>query len=333
MPWRTLEPSEEVLNQFIVNVPSTSYLQSWQWGVFQQSLGRTVRRQLWLDGSLPVAAITFIHQPLPVVGGYGYIPKGPVITPSLLGNQALWREITAWVRQYQRDHKLIFTQLEPPTEHADVATTIQHLGWHTAPGIQPAHTQVVDLRLDENALLGAMHSKTRYNIGLAQRKGVSVLWHGPEALKDFWRLVQETNQRDRITSFSSTYYAAMMQAFGNNARLAAASYDGTILAMNLLIMMGDTVTYAHGGSTSHQRALMAPQLLQWETIRWAKQNGYHYYDFRGIAPTDAPSHPWAGITRFKKGFGGTSIHQIGAFDLINRPLLYWLYRRYRRGSR
>lgn len=332
MAVRSAAPTEEQLNQFVSVQDHSVYLQSWQWGEFQKMQGKKIVRQLWHEGEQPVAALTLIHQPLPIIGGYGYVPKGPVALGNHAHDSALWQTIANWISDYQRQHGLLFTQIEPPTADHMLAKTLLGTRWRQAPGIQPRHTQLIDLTLSEEKLLGAMHHKTRYNIGLAQRKGVAIQWHNTEALDVFWELVQETNARDQITSFGKRYYSDMLGAFGEHARLATATYDGKPLAMNLVISFGDTVTYAHGGSTNELRNVMAPQLLQWETIRWAKAAGFRYYDFRGIAPNDDPAHSWAGITRFKKGFGGQSVGHIGAFDLVNKPAWYWLYRKYRRGS-
>jgi len=94
-----------------------------------------------------------------------------------------------------------------------------------------------------------------------------------------------------------------------------------------MMFFGNTVTYLHGVSGNEDRNVMAPYLLHWQIIREVKKMGYDSYDFWGIAPPQAgEDHPWAGITRFKKGFGGRAISYMGAFDLVFNPLWYGAYK-------
>jgi lipid II:glycine glycyltransferase (peptidoglycan interpeptide bridge formation enzyme) len=109
-------------------------------------------------------------------------------------------------------------------------------------------------------------------------------------------------------------------------RVLVAEGDGQPLAAMLLIRYGDTATYSHGASSDNARNLMAPHLLQWKAIEEAKADGFKLYDFRGIALSDDPTHPWAGITRFKAGFGGRVVRYAGTYDLPLRKSLYFSYR-------
>jgi lipid II:glycine glycyltransferase (peptidoglycan interpeptide bridge formation enzyme) len=116
------------------------------------------------------------------------------------------------------------------------------------------------------------------------------------------------------------------RAKGATVELAVAEHAGEGLAVHILIAFGDTVTYAHGASSSRKRELMAPHLLQWASMTRAKTQGFTHYDFFGVAPAEAPaSHPWAGITRFKEGFGGQRVSYPGAYDFVLNAPGYWLY--------
>ena len=121
------------------------------------------------------------------------------------------------------------------------------------------------------------------------------------------------------------------------AELALAEYAGEVLAAHIVISFGETATYVHGASSSKSREVMAPHLLQWKTIKRAQEKGFKKYDFFGVAPhsakasrgTDA-SHPWAGITRFKLGFGGRREDYIGAYDLVLHDGMYHIFNAARR---
>jgi lipid II:glycine glycyltransferase (peptidoglycan interpeptide bridge formation enzyme) len=74
---------------------------------------------------------------------------------------------------------------------------------------------------------------------------------------------------------------------------------------------------------------MAPYLLHWELIKEAKEKGLKFYDWWGIAASDDPKDPWAGITRFKKGFGGEMVSYPGTFDYVLKPAGYEFYKLFR----
>ena len=138
--------------------------------------------------------------------------------------------------------------------------------------------------------------------------------------------------RGQFHFHSDYYYLTMLSVLGaaDQLTLAVAEHDGDVLAVHMLIHFGDTMTYAHGASTSMKRELMAPHLLQWESIKWTRAQGYTKYDFYGVAPKDAAAdHPWAGITRFKMGFGGHRVMYPAVCDYVLNPLSYWVYNRVR----
>ncbi|NIP32988.1 peptidoglycan bridge formation glycyltransferase FemA/FemB family protein, partial [Candidatus Saccharibacteria bacterium] len=123
----------------------------------------------------------------------------------------------------------------------------------------------------------------------------------------------------KFRAHPKSYYKKILESLGSMAEVWFAEYKGKVIAANLMIFWGNTVLYLHGASSRDHKNVMAPYLLHWELIKRAKADGYKYYDFWGIAPPDSPNHPWAGITRFKKGFGGTEVKYPGTFDLaINK---------------
>jgi lipid II:glycine glycyltransferase (peptidoglycan interpeptide bridge formation enzyme) len=203
--------------------------------------------------------------------------------------------------------------------------------------VQPSQTLILDLKKEPEKLLAAMHEKTRYNIRLAEKKGVRVYAASgkEDSFEIFWDLLQETTERDAFRSHDKTYYRTMLETLAGDpaangktrpvAKLAFAEHDGRVLAANLMIYFGKTVTYLHGASSRVQREVMAPYLLHWQLIREARSWGYDAYDFWGVAPENEPDHPWAGITRFKRGFGGTYVEYPGAFDLPISRFWYTLY--------
>lgn len=197
--------------------------------------------------------------------------------------------------------------------------------------MNPATTIVLDLAKSEEALLAAMHQKTRYNIKLAAKHGVTVReGSGSQDLETFIRLTKETAARDRFQPHEEDYLRATFQFLSERgiAKLRLAEFGGTVLAANLEIHYGDTVTYLHGASSSQHREVMAPYLLQWEAMRAAKDEGKRNYDLWGANPETKSSFyykpAWEGITRFKEGFGGRRVDLVGTWDLPVNRFLYQL---------
>ena len=108
-----------------------------------------------------------------------------------------------------------------------------------------------------------------------------------------------------------------------------AKHDSEYVAANIMCFFGDTANYLHGASSNKHRDVMAPHLLQWKAVCDAKKDGFKYYDFWGIAPNDDPKHGWAGVTRFKKGFGGEQVNYPGTFDMVVSKKWYLIYKVFR----
>lgn len=289
------------------------FLQSWQWGEFQRSLGREVLR-LRGDGALG----QFVRMGLPFGKSYWYSPMGP-----LGGLEAFAKD--------PEIAKGMFLRFEPQAmpERPDARKVRD---------VQPGQTLVIDLDRDPDDILAAMHEKWRYNIRLAERKGVKVYIAGERdagALDVFWDLLQETTERDRFRAHGKEYYRSMLEALAGApatdgktrpvARFVFAEHDGRVLAANLMVYFGRTATYLHGASSRARRELMAPHLLHWTAMLDAKAWTYGRYDFWGVAPEGAEDHPWAGITRFKRGFGGRYLEYPGTYDVPLDRTWYGLY--------
>jgi len=230
-------------------------------------------------------------------------------------------KLTEQIQELATSHQSLFIRAEPATKLSDPWRKAGH-------DVQPAHTLVLDLTKTQEELLAAMHQKSRYNIRLAERKGVKIRFSREQAdVEHFLRLAKEVASRVPFRYHEPDYYRTFMRVLNHHgAELAIAEYEGKVLAVHILMSFGDTVTYVHGASSIDHRSVMAPHLLQWESIKRAQGGSATKYDFYGIAPAMAGAdHPWAGITRFKLGFSGTQVTYPGAYDLVRNLPWYWLY--------
>jgi lipid II:glycine glycyltransferase (peptidoglycan interpeptide bridge formation enzyme) len=195
--------------------------------------------------------------------------------------------------------------------------------------VQPPDSTILDLGRSEEEILAGMKSKWRYNIRLAEKKGVIVSEEGRSGLDSFFGLYEETSRRDRIAIHPRAYYESLFevadQAFGGerpDLRLWVARFEGEALAAIITLFYQGSATYLYGASSDSRRSLMPAYALQWSAIRAARSAGCSSYDFYGIPPRDDPDHPMGGLYRFKTGFGGKLVHYAGSWDFAYRPFLY-----------
>lgn len=189
--------------------------------------------------------------------------------------------------------------------------------------VQPPDTVIVPLT-DDESLLARMHKKTRYNIRLAEKKGVTVEKAGGEALAEWYAMYQETAQRDKISIHSETYYRDLF-SHAPDLSLWLARFEGKLLAGNIVLVHGRQAVYLYGASSNEHRNLMAPYALQWAAMRDCRARGATEYDLFGIPPTNDPKHPMHGLYRVKNGYGGYRVHRHGAWDVVYRPLMWRLW--------
>lgn len=228
-------------------------------------------------------------------------------------------------------------ELDVPAADHDSEFIIHNSGFGFAKAfeeMQPEHTLVLDLHKSEDELLAEMKQKCRYNIRLASKNNITIEQSdnpGPE-LDDFYRMYAETAKRHKITHRGKKYFESLLEILGKNGYAsvytAYALIDGrkTPLASAIIVCSGPKVIYMFGSSSDEYKNMMAPYRLHWEIIRESKEKGYKHYDFFGVAPDEDPSHPWAGVTRFKRQFGGEQIDILGSYDLVFNPVKYHLFK-------
>lgn len=288
--------------------------------------------------SSPNCSAQVLFKSLPLGLSIAYLPKGPNGTDWL----GLWGQIEAACRQ----RNAIFLQVEPDLEEPyDVEALRAQLPSfvveeHT---FQPRRSILIDLRPSEEEILATMKQKTRYNIRLAQKKGVIV--QPSHNLEGFYRIMQNTGARDGFAIHQPEYYRLAFEGFepGGHCVLLEASLAEEPLAYLMLFLYGRRAWYLYGASDDQSRNLMPTYLLQWEAIRYARDHGAIEYDLWGI-PDAEPAKLEAnfetrndglwGVYRFKRGFGGRIVRTAPAFLKIFRPMLYraYSYLRARRGG-
>jgi len=283
-------------------------------------------------GALPLAAASLLVRRLNswLPAAVAYVPKGPILDWS---DTALVEAVLSWLEVEARRAREIFVKIDPDVR-ADtelgrtvIATLTRH-GWRpSAENIQYRNTVVSDLTRDEDALLAGMKSKWRYNIRLAERRGVVVRDGTAADLPAFYAMYAETGGRDGFLVRPYAYYRAIWGRFlaEGLAHVLLAEVEGAPVAGLILFRFGPTAWYFYGASTARGRDLMPNHALQWAALRWARAAGCTRYDWWGAPDVLDERDPMWGVFRFKQGFGGEFTPWIGAWDYPVSRAGYWAY--------
>ena len=317
----------------IIEAQRGHLLQSWAWGELKSRFG-------WAAERIQVgeAAVQLLLRQLPLGFSIAYVPKGPLVD---WADSAQCETLLTAIHTAARKKRAVFLKIEPDVSTAGpLAPTVNRFlterGFNPAETIQPRTSQVLDLSASEAHLLQAMKQKTRYNIRLAQKKGVTIRSGDEADLTAFYDLSLLTAQRDGFGIHDLAYYQLAYRLFApDRCALLLAEFEGRPLAALMVFRQGAKAYYFYGASSNEERNRMPTYLLQWATIEWGQQQGCTAYDLWGIpdanpatleAEFQARSDGLWGVYRFKRGFGGEVVRSVGAFDFVYNPMLYRLYR-------
>lgn len=297
-----------------------SFLQTISWLKFQESLGHKTWR---FDGQALKANI--IRHDMPLRKNYLYVPHGPVVDFENLksGAHNELKNFTAQVKALARENKSVYVKIEPLSDV--VIELLFDKGFrHSQKTIQPHKSVVMDLTALEDQLLSKMHPKTRYNIGLASRKGLILA--ESEDVEVFWKLLKQTAEKDNFHTHKKDYYSKLLGFFSGKGEIETKLFliktkEDKPIGGAILLFFGDTVYYLHGAMDREYKSFMAPYFMHWELMKRAQQVGFKKYDFWGI---DAQAYP--GVTRFKLNWGGQVLEYPGSFDLPISKFWYALYK-------
>jgi peptidoglycan pentaglycine glycine transferase (the first glycine) len=334
-------------NELITGLPGAHLLQSWQWGQVKALAGWRPIPFIWRDGTGRVQAAALVLKMPILIGGFAarpclmYIPKGPLLDWS---DTLLRRRVLDDLQTFARHQGAIFIKLDPdvvlgtgvPGEPAAVedltGLTVQAdfkaRGWHySGDQIQFRNTVLVDLVPTEAELLARMKQKTRYNIRLAERKGVMVRPGGMADLETLYLMYAETSVRDGFVIRDRSYYLGVWRTYMQDglAEPLLAEVDGQPVAAVVVFRFAGKAYYLHGMSRNLHREHMPNHLLQWEAMRRAKAAGCRIYDLWGAPEVFNESDSMWGVFHFKEGLGGRVMRTLGAWDY---PASAWLYRLY-----
>jgi len=312
---------------FVQSHPKGNFAQSFLWGK---------QKPMWIwkavavrgeDGKIKGTMAVMIRTMPLVKRTLMYSCRGPVCD---LDDRETFGALLEGCRELARLHKAYVIKIDPDVPSSETAfrEMLENFGFRSKEGgknfeaIQPRYVFRLDVEgKTEEEVQAGFHQKWRYNIRVAQKKGVEVRICGKEMVPAFADLMLTTGVRDGFVTRQPEYFAAMLDNLGDHCRLYMAFHEGQPIAGTLAIHYGDKVWYLYGASSNEHRNLMPNYLLQWEMIRWSIETGCRIYDFRGVSGDVSEDNPLYGLYRFKKGFGGDFTEFVGEMDLVlNRPV-------------
>jgi lipid II:glycine glycyltransferase (peptidoglycan interpeptide bridge formation enzyme) len=283
---------------------NTHPLQTKAWEEFRKSWGNeTVRVD---NNLLTLHKIPLLNKKIAI------FEKGPTPTVKMLDS----------LKEFGKKNNLIFIKLEPNViKEEKLINLLKKSGAVPGKTLFTPSTFEIDLTKSEDELLKSFSSKTRYNIKLAQRKGVTVSEdNSDEAFEEYLKLTKETTQRDNFFAHSEKYHRLMWETLKERvAHLLVAKYNNEIVVAWILFIDDGVLYYPYGASTHKYKNIMAPNLMMWEAIRFGKKMNLKTFDLWG-------REVGKGFTKFKVGYNPKVVEFIGTWDLIINKPIYYLYR-------
>ena len=328
------EKDKKRYTEFLERHERCNFQQSLEWGNVKTNWIKEVILSEDKEGNIRGSLCVWIRK-IPLFGNIMYSARGPVCD---IHNEEVLQDIVEGANLLVKKYNAFVLRIEPDIKKEDTIfrDLITKVGFEIKDDskdfkdeIQPRFVFRLDIKdKTEDEIFANFHSKTRYNIRLAIKKGVEVKEGTREDLKDFHRIMVETGKRDDFIIRSLSYFEKMYDELVPNGhmKLLMAYSNGQPIAGIIPIMYGNKVWYLYGASSNSHRNLMPNYLLQWTMIKEAIERKCDVYDFRGVSGVVDENHPQYGLYRFKKGFNAEFTEFIGEIYIPYKPLIYKMYK-------
>ncbi len=336
---------KKALNEFLQTHLKSHFMQSFEWAKVKSNW-KSEFIVAYNDNNKIIGAMLVLIRKMPIFNyTLMYSPRGPVcdvydleVMKGLLNKvKELAKQYNAYTLKMDTDVLASDEKFKEVAKECGFKLPKQSKNFE---GIQPRFVfRINNIKgKTEDEMLASFEQKTRYNIRLASKKGVTAKIGTRDDLKDFHKIMLETGVRDGFVIRSLEYFEKMYDEMSpNHLRLYMAYLDGKPIAGTIAILYGDKCWYLYGASSNEHRNVMPNYLLQWEMIKWALSSGCNVYDFRGVSGDLNKDNHLYGLYRFKKGFNGDFTEFIGELELVFKPFAHFalekggaIYKRIRR---
>ncbi|MBI4089737.1 MAG: peptidoglycan bridge formation glycyltransferase FemA/FemB family protein [Candidatus Levybacteria bacterium] len=302
---------------FVLGRNEANFLQSWDWGEFHKALGKTIGRVGFYNEDKLVGVMLSVVEPAKR-GKYLTVPGGPIINWQDREVVSVFRDE---IKKIAKENNCVFVRVRPQLKSDEFSKKIfKDAGFIKAPiHLHAELTTQLNIAKSEEELLIGMRKTTRYEIKKAIKEGIKITTStDKKEIKNFYDLQIETAKRQKFVPFSYKFLYEQFKIFAENgnAFLYKAEFENKLLAQAFIIFYGKEAVYHYGASTDEGRHHPGAYLIQWEAIREAKKRNMARYNFWGVAPLNKTDHRFAGLSLFKRGFGGEDFEYLNAQDLI-----------------
>ena len=334
MRFVTDEESKKQYKKFLEGHERCNFQQSLEWAEVKKDNWKPEVILAEDENKNIIGSLCVWIRKMPIFGNIMYASRGPVCD---IHDEAVMKQLTQGADELAKKYKAIVLRIEPDIlkEDEEFRKIVTKLGYKIKDDakdfkdeIQPRFVFRLDIKnKTEDEIFAAFHSKTRYNVRLAKRKGVEIKEGTKEDLKDFHNIMIETGKRDGFIIRPLSYFEKMYDNLApEHMKVLMAYYEGKPISGVIPIFYGNKTWYLYGASSNKHRNLMPNYLLQWEMIKMALERKDDVYDFRGVSGVVDKDHPQYGLYRFKKGFGATFTEFIGEIYIPYKPLKYKMYK-------
>jgi len=315
---------KKVWEDFVSAQRPHSFLQSWNWGETNQETGSKIFR-IGIRGDEKLLGVALMIKIPARRGSFLLVPHGPIFAKGD-SERALTRTLLARAAAIATVEGCAFLRVCPLAPNdVRIRGIYRSMGFRRAPiHMHPELAWMLDITKPEEQLLKEMRKTTRYLIKKTANEGVEIVQSAdPKDIELFWPVYAATAQRQSFTPFSKRDLQKEFELCvqDDGALFFFGKQGGKIVAAAIIIFYNGQAFYHHSGSLSSGDGSNVSYLLQWRVIQEAKKRGCTLYNFWGISPDNQPQHPWTGLSRFKKGFGGFAEEYMHAQD---KPLT-WKY--------
>lgn len=312
---------KKIWEEFVLSKNETNFLQSWSWGEFHKALGRDISRIGFYNGNKLVGIMLSIIEPARR-GKYLTVPGGPIVDWE---NKDLVSNFKHQIKQISKENNCVFARVRPQLKQDEFSKNLfKSLGFIKAPmHLHAELTSQLDITKSEEELMIQMRKGTRYEVRKAIKENIKITAStNPDEIKKFYELQMQTAKRQKFVPFSYKFLYEQFKIFAKEDKslLYSAHFGNKLLAQAFVIFYGKEAVYHYGASTDEGRHYPGAYLIQWEAIREAKKRGMTRYNLWGVAPLEKTNHRFAGLSLFKRGFGGEDFEYFHAQDLtISKP--------------
>ncbi|HEX9817281.1 MAG TPA: peptidoglycan bridge formation glycyltransferase FemA/FemB family protein [Patescibacteria group bacterium] len=315
--------NKSTLESYLATRPEANFLQSWHWGEFQTKLNKIVFRLGIFDQTSQVGALLVVKEKAKR-GNYLSLAGGPLINWSSLSSQQL-TEVFNFLKDLAKREKCHFVRFRPQElDSPELRNKLLQLGIKPSPMHLTADlTLQLDLTQTEEQLMAGMRKNTRYEVRRSERENITTrLSQNPQDIQEFYDYQLALARKHHFVPFSYEFLREQFAVFAadNQAALISSFLGDQLLASAFVLFYNREAVYHYGISTPANDRLPGSYAVQWAAIKEAKQRGCLTYNFWGVAPKDEVNHRFAGVSTFKRGFGGEEVAYLPAHDLPTSPL-------------